>query len=62
MPMCPMPQYPHSRREYQLGVSVQEAKGVGAQDARYPALSVLYTQHSLQDAKLASCEEKGKAS
>jgi hypothetical protein len=33
-------------------VSIQDANRVGAQDARYPAMSVLYTPHSLQDAKL----------
>jgi hypothetical protein len=27
-----------------MGVSVQDANRVGAQDARYPATSVLYTQ------------------
>jgi hypothetical protein len=38
---------------------VQDSNRIGAQDARYPAMSVLYSQHSLQDSKLASCEEQG---
>jgi hypothetical protein len=36
-------------------VSAHNANRVGAHDARYPAMSVVYTQHSLQDSKLASC-------
>jgi hypothetical protein len=39
--------------------SVQDANKVGAQDSRYPAMSALCAQHSLQDIKLASCEEQG---
>jgi hypothetical protein len=34
---------------------------VGAQEARYLAMSVLYTEHSFQDSKLASWEEQGPA-
>jgi hypothetical protein len=40
-------------------VGVQDANRVGAQDAWYPAVGILYTQHSLTDTKLASCEKKG---
>jgi hypothetical protein len=49
----------HKSRE---GMSVQDAKSVDAQDSRYPTLSVLYAQDSLQDTKLASCEEQGLSS
>jgi hypothetical protein len=60
MPMFPMRQCPHFSQS-QLGVSVQDANRIGAQDATYPAMSVLYTQHSLQDTMLASCEEQDPA-
>jgi hypothetical protein len=52
--MFPMRQSPHFRHPSQLGVSVQDANLVGAQDAMYPAMSALLlcTQHSLQDTKL----------
>jgi hypothetical protein len=60
--MFPLRQSLHFRRPSQLGVSVQDANKVGAQDSRYPAMSVLYTQHSLQDAKLESGEEQGPSS
>jgi hypothetical protein len=46
-------------------VSVQHSNRVCAQDARYPAMSVLcahIAQHSLQDSKLAICEEQDKYS
>jgi predicted nucleic acid-binding Zn ribbon protein len=41
------------------GVSVQDVNRVGAQDSRYPAMTVLYTQHSSSDSKLESGEEQG---
>jgi hypothetical protein len=43
----PMRQSWHVRLQSQQAVSVQDANRVGAQEARYAAMSVLYTQHSL---------------
>jgi hypothetical protein len=48
--MFPVRLYSHVRLQSQLGMRVKEANRVGAQDARYAAMSVLYTQYSLQDA------------
>jgi hypothetical protein len=58
MPMCPT----HFKRRSQLGVNVQGSNRFGAQDARYPAMSLLYTQYSLQDTKMASGMEQGPTS
>jgi hypothetical protein len=46
----------------QLGVSGQDGHRVDTQDSIYPAMSVLYIQHYLQDNKWASGEEYGPAS
>jgi hypothetical protein len=62
MPMFPMLQSLHFRRQSQLGVSVKDGNRIGAQDARYLAMIAMYTQHSLQYTKLASCEEQGPSS
>jgi hypothetical protein len=62
MPMFSMRQSPHFKRQSHLDVSVQDANRVGAKDARHPAVCALFTQHTLQDTKLASCEEQGPAS
>jgi hypothetical protein len=36
----------------------QSRRGVSVQDDVYPTMSALYTKHSIQDTKLASCEEQ----
>jgi hypothetical protein len=59
--MFPMRQSSHLRLQSQQSVSLQESNGVAAQDVRYwyPAMSILYTQPTLQDPKLASYTVKG---
>jgi hypothetical protein len=47
------------RHQSQEDMSIQDSNGVGAQDSRNPAMSVLYTQLSLQDSNLVSGEEQG---
>jgi hypothetical protein len=51
MPMSPIRQSSHIKLQRQWGMGVQDANRVGAQDSIYPAMSFLYTQHSLQDSK-----------
>jgi hypothetical protein len=43
------------------GMSVQDDKELALRIPRYRAMSVLYTQHSLQDAQLESGEEPGQS-
>jgi hypothetical protein len=42
-------------------MSVQDAKELALRIPMYPAMSVLDTQHSLQDAKLESGKEQGQS-
>jgi hypothetical protein len=44
--MIPLRQSLHFSRQPQLGVSIQDANRVGAQGARYPAMSVLYSVYT----------------
>jgi hypothetical protein len=54
MPMFPMRQCPHFRGQSKLSVSVQDAKRVSAQDARFSAMSFPYTKRSSPDSNLES--------
>jgi hypothetical protein len=47
-------------KEYE-GMSIQDAKELALRVPRYPTMSVLYTQHSLQDGKLESGKEQGQS-
>jgi hypothetical protein len=58
IPMYLMRQSWHLKLQSQLGMHVQDSNTVGAQGSRYPAMSVLFTQHPLQDSKLEYGEEQ----
>jgi hypothetical protein len=47
------------RHQSQEDMSAQDSNRVGSQDSRNPAMSVLFTQISLQDSRLIFGEEQG---
>jgi hypothetical protein len=48
----------HVKIQSQQDVSIQDTNRIGAQDALYPAKSILYTHHSFHDTKVNPVRSK----